>query len=211
MAYQLVMKTGPAPGKVYSLEKSEMSIGREAGSDVFINEVEVSRHHARLKLQGGNYILEDLGSTNGTFVNGQRLTKPRPLQPNDTVILGEKVSLAFEAVPFDPNATQVSSPDIEPTTEELGDIAAQPGQAGKTPSISPPPPIYAGRVPPSPVEPFTPEERSTQRPWLWAGLGCAFILVCVVLGAAIVFDTLDLYCTPPFRDLMVNLLSAACP
>jgi hypothetical protein len=42
MAHQLVMKTGPAPGKVYSLENTEVSIGREVGSDVFVNDEEVS-------------------------------------------------------------------------------------------------------------------------------------------------------------------------
>ena len=71
MAFQLVMKNGPAPGKIYSLEKSEISIGREAGSDVFVNDVEVSRQHARLTDQAGNYILEDLGSTNGTYINDE--------------------------------------------------------------------------------------------------------------------------------------------
>lgn len=211
MAYQLVMKTGPAPGKVYTLEKSEILIGREAGSDVFINDVEVSRRHAHLTLQGNNYMLEDLGSTNGTFINGQMLTGPRLLQPNDTIILGEKVSLTFEAVAFDPNATLVTPSTSEPMPQEPLQEAVPPRQESSPQTVSPPPPIYAGRVPPSPVEPFVQEAPSPRRTWLWASLGCAFMLICVLLGAAIVFDTLNLYCTPPFRDVMVGLLGAACP
>ncbi len=86
MAYQLVMKTGPASGKVYSLITSEISIGREAGSDVFINDEEISRRHARLTSQYGDYVLEDLGSTNGTFVNTQRITGQRILKSGDTIL-----------------------------------------------------------------------------------------------------------------------------
>jgi predicted component of type VI protein secretion system len=204
------MKTGPAPGKVYSLVKSEIFIGREAGSEVFVNDVEVSRRHAHLTSQGDNFVLEDLGSTNGTFVNGQRLTGPRLLQPNDTVILGENVSLTFETVPFDPNATQISSTPTAPALQELEEDAIPSSQEEKPPSMSPPPPIYAGRVPPSTVDPFIPEERNPRRTWLWASLGCAIMLICVGLGAAIVFDTLDLYCTPLFRDAMI-VIGAACP
>ena len=57
MAYQLIMKTGPAPGKIYTLGKTEIAIGREAGSEVFVNDVEVSRQHARLMSQFGDYVL----------------------------------------------------------------------------------------------------------------------------------------------------------
>ena len=89
MAYQLVMKTGPTPGKTFTLEDTEISIGREVGSGVYVNDVEVSRRHARLVSQFGDYLLEDLDSTNGTFVNGQRITGQRILKAGDTVFLGE--------------------------------------------------------------------------------------------------------------------------
>ena len=207
MAHQLVMKTGPAPGKVYSLEKSEISIGREVGSDVFVNDEEVSRQHARLTSHFGDYILEDLGSTNGTFVNGQRAVGQRILKPGDTILLGERVSLSFEDVLFDPNATQASQPVLEPEPESPAYEATQPPEA-QYPSA--PPPTYAGRVPESPIEPLVPEESNPRRTWLWASCGCAVVLVCVLVGSAYVFDYLNLYCVPPFRSAMV-LIGAACP
>ncbi|MBE9473703.1 MAG: FHA domain-containing protein [Chloroflexi bacterium] len=207
MAYQLVMKTGPASGKVYPLEKSEISIGREAGSDVFINDEEVSRRHARLTSQFGDYVLEDLGSTNGTFVNSQRITGQRILKPADTILLGENISLTFEEVPFDPNATQVSlsSEASEPEPSEYESAAPQEAQYPSSP-----PPTYAGQIPESPVEPLIPEESSPRRTWLWAGCGCAVVLTCILIGSAFVFDYLNLYCVPPFRGAMV-LIGAACP
>ena len=208
MAFQLVMKNGPAPGKIYMLEKSEISIGREVGSDVFVNDVEVSRQHARLTEQAGNYVLEDLGSTNGSFVNGQRVAGSRSLQPGDTITLGENVSLTFEAIPFDPNATQVSS--TGPLSEEPSPVY-ETAVIPEEPAPSPPPePVYTGRVPSSPVEPLIPEESNPRRTWLWAGCGCGVVMVCALVGIAFVFDYINLYCTPPFRDVMV-IFGAACP
>lgn len=209
MAHQLVMKTGPAPGKVYSLENTEISIGREVGSDVFVNDEEVSRRHARLKSQFGDYVLEDLGSTNGTFVNGQRATGQRILKPGDTITLGENVSLTFEEVPFDPNATQATLSSTEPLPPPpVPEYEPPPPQEAQYPSS--PPPTYAGRVPESPVDPLAPEESRPQRTWVWAGCGCGLVLVCVLVGSAYIFDFLNLYCVPPFRSAMV-LIGAVCP
>jgi predicted component of type VI protein secretion system len=207
MTYQLVMKAGPAPGKVYPLEGSEISIGREVGSNVFVNDVEVSRKHAHLTMQAGKYVLEDMGSTNGTFVNGQRVTGSRVLQPGDTILLGENVSLTFEAVSFDPNATQASAPS-------MASMAQTPPPATPAPrevQVPPPPPPsrvdYASQLPP---EALIPEESAPNRTWLWASFGCAVVLICALVAGALIFDTLDLYCAPPFRDL-TELIGGVCP
>lgn len=208
MTYQLVMKTGPAPGKVYSLEESEISIGREVGSNVFINDVEISRRHARLTLLTGNYALEDLGSTNGTFVNGQRVTGSRILQPGDTITLGETVSLTFESTPFDPNATQVSAASTVGVTRPPKSETPAPQE-----EHVPPPPTqvdYADQRPPISYEALLPEESPPSRTWLWASFGCAVVLICALVGGALIFDTLNLYCAPPFRDLTA-LIGGVCP
>ena len=77
----LIMRTGPNPGKSFELTKNELYIGRDINNDIVINDSEISRKHARLILQAGGYVLEDLGSTNGSFVNGQRLMGPHVLRP----------------------------------------------------------------------------------------------------------------------------------
>ena len=108
-AYRLVMRRGPTPGLVIELSKSDMTIGRDLSNELVINDVEVSRKHLRLLLQGENYRIEDLGSTNGSFVNGQRLTGSHLLVPGDLVSLGEHVTLVYETAAYDPAATQVSA------------------------------------------------------------------------------------------------------
>ena len=88
MAFQLVMRSGPTPGAVYPLEGDQLTIGRDSTNGVAINDPEVSRRHARLTFQGGKYVLEDLGSTNGTFVNNQRISAPTPFGVGDVLRIG---------------------------------------------------------------------------------------------------------------------------
>ena len=78
-SYRLTVRQGPVPGKVFELAKDVMTIGRDVNNDLVINNSEVSRNHARLTSQSGGYLIEDLASTNGTFVNGQRLIGPKLL------------------------------------------------------------------------------------------------------------------------------------
>jgi len=107
--FQFVMRSGPTPGVTFPLEGDQLIIGRDASNSVAINDAEISRKHSRLSFQGGKYVLEDLGSTNGTFVNGQRLAGPVVLKPGDVVSLGEQIVLMYDAINMDPGAT-IASP-----------------------------------------------------------------------------------------------------
>ena len=138
--FQLIMRTGPTPGAAYTLEGDQLMIGRDSTNEIVINDAEVSRRHARLTFQGGKYVLEDLGSTNGTFVNGQRLAGPRVLKAGEVVSFGEQIVLVFEVVSIDPGAT-VMSPRA----------AAVP--VASRPTLMPPPlpTEYAGSIPENPI------------------------------------------------------------
>ena len=168
--YQLIMRSGPTPGAAYTLESEQITIGRDSTNGIAINDAEISRRHARLTFQGGKYILEDLGSTNGTFVNGQRLAGPRVLKTGEVVSFGEQIVLVFEATHFDPGATVVSP------------------RAAAVPSISrpvappPPPPVeYAGSVPANPVSTTEIVETRTISP-LTIAIGVGTILFLCMCG-----------------------------
>ncbi len=121
---RLVLNSGPTPGKAYPLDKPEIFIGRDLANDIVINDPEVSRRHARLSNQGNQYIIEDLGSTNGTSVNGQRLTGPYMLRPGEQITFGERVNLLVETVTPPPEAVsagvQAQPPSAYPAPAPQG-------------------------------------------------------------------------------------------
>ncbi len=91
----LLVVEGPSPGKRIFMEKPELLIGRDAECDLVIPDRQVSRQHARISLQGDGYILEDLGSKNGTFINGRELVEPYALQDGDEIQVAFCCKLAF--------------------------------------------------------------------------------------------------------------------
>ncbi len=93
----LIVKQGPSVGETIPLDRPDMIIGREPGVEILLESPGVSRRHARLTPQGGETILEDLGSSNGTFVNGQVLEGPRRLKTGDVIRLGQLVTLEYHA------------------------------------------------------------------------------------------------------------------
>lgn len=141
--YQFVMRSGPTPGVTFPLEGEQLTIGRDSTNGVAINDSEVSRKHARLMFQGGKYVLEDLGSTNGTFVNGQRLAGPVVLKAGDVVSLGEQIVLMYDAIAADVGATvAVSRKAMQTSVPAAPSYAPAPQQApsyASPPAYSPPP------------------------------------------------------------------------
>jgi serine/threonine-protein kinase len=94
--YQLTMTVGPARGKVFALTQARMVLGRNPACDIVIDELEVSRKHAVISQVAQGYLLEDLQSTNGTFVNNQQIRRLQLLNAGDEIGLGKNVRLSFQ-------------------------------------------------------------------------------------------------------------------
>lgn len=182
--YQLVMRSGPTPGAAFSLEGQQINVGRDSTNEIVINDAEISRRHARLTLQGAQYVLEDVGSTNGTFINGQRLTGPRALKPGDVVSFGEQIMMIFEATSFDVGAT-VASP------------RASAVPSAPRPMMPPPPPPteYVGSVPVSPntLPPATVWDRN--RTVIIIIAVAVFLFLCMCIAFFWWVDANFLWCT----------------
>ncbi|RRR72251.1 MAG: FHA domain-containing protein [Candidatus Viridilinea halotolerans] len=84
----LTGQTSELNGQVFRGSGTNLVLGRQQGSPLHINHSQVSRQHARLLLEGGQWLVEDLNSANGTFVNGQRTSGRVPLRPGDRLGLG---------------------------------------------------------------------------------------------------------------------------
>ena len=83
----LVFLAGPIAGRRYKLGDGEYVIGRRSDCQIFVPDMRVSRQHARLIRNGEGWTLEDLGSNNGTYINGQRLEAATVLRHDDEIIL----------------------------------------------------------------------------------------------------------------------------
>jgi pSer/pThr/pTyr-binding forkhead associated (FHA) protein len=85
---RLVWEKGDGTRVVFPLEAEILVVGRDAAADIFVDEPLVSRSHARLERRGSSYVVQDLGSTNFTRVNGDRVMAERELSHGDEVRFG---------------------------------------------------------------------------------------------------------------------------
>jgi predicted Zn finger-like uncharacterized protein len=84
----LAVINGPDAGSVFRMEKPRTTIGR-SGADITLNDTETSRVHAAVEIRDATYLVEDLKSTNGTLVNGAKITGPTELQNHSEFQIGE--------------------------------------------------------------------------------------------------------------------------
>ncbi len=85
--YALVIERGPQTGMTYVLSPGNTTVGRHPESDIFLNDVTISRQHCRFLLGEGKLMVEDSGSTNGTYVNDARVDEAQ-LRAGDEVVVG---------------------------------------------------------------------------------------------------------------------------
>ena len=95
----LIMQEGQGAGRSWLVEKEKVVIGRGEDCDVVLMERQVSRHHAQIRRLDSaaslTYVLEDLGSRNGTYVNGREVIEPHSLQDGDEIQIALCVRLSF--------------------------------------------------------------------------------------------------------------------
>ncbi len=217
--YQLVIKAGPDEGKIIPLGMETIFVGREQGVGLTISDPEISRKHAQFSYQGGQYVVQDLGSTNGTFVNNQRLTGPYVLHPGELIYFGEHVALQFEAVNIDPDATVVGrrkqSAAAPAGTAPAARSPQQPAYQAlpQAPAAQPErQPRYAGAVPAQPAV------RTARKPLpRWAIITIIVVVVILLLCVlpSIIIDSLstpanNLWCRL-FGGIFNGLNPGVCP
>jgi pSer/pThr/pTyr-binding forkhead associated (FHA) protein len=129
----LVVTVGPRPGEVFALRAESIRIGRDMSNDIVLQDPEISRFHVMLRARDSAYIIEDIGSTNGTTLNGTPLIAKTPqlLRPNDTLALAKTVEMRFTWQPDDvKNETQMKAtpPIPRPSTKELEELGSTEGK-----------------------------------------------------------------------------------
>lgn len=97
MIQTLVFTHGPVAGKRIELKRDELTLGRRNTNDIVLKDPLVSRLHAILVRRHGSVLVEDLGSHNGTYVNGERVMFLRQLQHGDLLQMGASRALFEDA------------------------------------------------------------------------------------------------------------------
>ena len=91
---KLTLLIGRKAMQVYDLDKETILIGREDDADIVIDNPSVSRKHAQIKKEASGWVVQDLGSSNGTFLHGEKITAPQPVKEGDEIGFG-KFSVVF--------------------------------------------------------------------------------------------------------------------
>jgi pilus assembly protein CpaF len=114
--YAVVITDEGGARRRLDVTKPELTIGRVQGNDVILGKRNVSKQHARLIMKQGQAVIVDLNSTNGTWVNGRKLTAPHALKPGDKIYIADFIL----------------------TLEQIGGL---PERKSASPSVSEPPPL----------------------------------------------------------------------
>jgi pSer/pThr/pTyr-binding forkhead associated (FHA) protein len=186
--FQIVVKKGPEPGKIFLLSNNEVVLGRDVSSEIALNDAEISRSHCKFTFQGGGYSVEDMGSTNGTMVNNQPISAAQMLRGGDKVKCGDNVVVEYQVVGGEAEATIISHGGLP--------------DPAKPSAPTPPPPVYS----PPPVAQKTPivsnqparssaPKNDTTRKII---LGCGIVLLfggCVAFATLMYIDSQGLWCS----------------
>lgn len=152
----LTEKGGPT--NELSFDKEEVTVGRVRGNDIVLPKGNVSKHHCRLIIQGEQVLIEDLRSTNGTYVNGRKIAEPTPVSTTDKIFVGDFIirlnllsatmeSMRPSHLAGPPEAGSLSSalprrapPPPPGLRSEEDDLGAAVPPAARAPLPAPPPP-----------------------------------------------------------------------
>jgi len=150
-----LFRSGELRGKRLPIKVPVVNIGRGDYNDVVIADPSVSTMHAKLQRRDAIWVLTDLGSTNGTFVEGERLTGEAPLGPGTTLRFGD-VSALFEPLDDSMPASRSASTQMMPRVEPDAPVAppAEPRVASVPPESTPQPAAEISQPRPRPRRPI---------------------------------------------------------
>jgi pSer/pThr/pTyr-binding forkhead associated (FHA) protein len=159
----LLITAGSGRGQTFEL-RGEANLGRSRTNAIVVSDGKVSRNHARLDPVRSTYVLTDLGSANGTFVNGVRITQPVRLRDGDSLQIGD-TQFVFHTRP----ATH--SPYVDHAAEYLPPSSA--------PVVDPRP--ASGSLP-------LPVHQQGKLP-TWAWVGCVVLIIIILLLMVLILTT----------------------
>jgi len=124
--YAVVITDEGGARRRLDFSKPELTVGRVQGNDIVLSKRNVSKQHARLSLEGGQAVVVDLNSTNGTWVNGRKITSPQPLKQGDKIYIADFIITLEPANEGNERASEV------PRVSEPPPLPAKPSAAAES-------------------------------------------------------------------------------
>jgi len=121
----ILVRTGALRGRRMPIRVPVVNVGRADFNDIVLAEPSVSTTHAKLQRKDGLWVISDLGSTNGTYVEGEPVAGETPLPPGATIRFGDV------AVLFEPHDEVVAAPASRAGTQVLDRVDAEPARASE--------------------------------------------------------------------------------
>ncbi len=177
----IVMRSGPIPGSSFYLEKTEVTLGRDLANDIPVPDQEISRRHARFLTRTDGVYIEDLGSTNGTFLNGVRLSSPQRLNNGDLITMAESTVMSFEW----PNQAKTPTYSAYPPVESTPEPAIAAPQQGYQPAQKP--------VPQQALAPEPIPEQKQSTPW-YSNFFILLLIAIIIIMVIVIFMPTSWWC-----------------
>ncbi|NVJ23938.1 FHA domain-containing protein [Myxococcus sp. AM011] len=174
---RLICVAGPKSGEEFSLEDGEYVIGRAADNPICIPDTSVSRKHVMVRKAGAAWMVSDLGSGNGTLVNGEAIGEETPLANGDVITLGD-TELRFEDVV---NSTMMVA---TPSRGRTASASSASTSRGSSPA-RPPPRVEGGRVRSARSSAMAPPDPEVQRKKMRLKLLAGGVVVVLFAGLGI--------------------------
>ena len=220
--HTLIVNSGPNVGQTYVLHDMVSTLGRSADNTIVLDSTRVSRYHVKITILPDGAVIEDTGSTNGTFVNGQQITTQYQLSAGD--IIGVADYISFQYIHEDIGGSSTHSPVFSTGSTQImgGPGGAETGQMGSgSPHIPTHTPDYASSafVPhdhPNMQPSIMPVKNDKKRPttlYVIIAVLVVFICLCVALAIFLWFapetfwrDLFDFFNIPwPSTSMLIQL------
>ena len=137
---KIIFRAGLQAGKEFQILNEEITFGRDSGNSIVLDDIQISRHHLKIYRKNADLFIEDLKSTNGTFLNGKNLKKPQRLRNGDLITIGENNVFEMQIAPVSSPVIE-NLPDEDLSDEEVGkkklDRSIKPDNAVRQPDEIP--------------------------------------------------------------------------
>lgn len=150
----IIQEKGGQPRR-QDFTKAEVTIGRVQGNDIILPKQNVSKRHSRIVVKDGKFIIVDLKSTNGTYVNGRKIASPMVIKETDKIYIGDFTMTVEASAEMQDAAPDVALPPEPPRPAMPPARPAMPSPPTPAPVAVPPPVVPARPAPPMPPSPVS--------------------------------------------------------